>query len=303
MRAHIRPGAGQSSAVGRRSTSGRSADTLHSRVRCHGRSSPHPDAGSSAPLDHPAAERDVERDEVLRVRAAQPQQLLLGREQVPLGVEHLEVVRDALDVAGVGELRRSALRDRARAPARRPARRDSAGRRARPSPRGTRPGSCARSRRARCCPARARRRGCRARRPRLKIGVVIDGPAFHVSPSRPTSVFSAADANPHAPVSEMFGKNAARAAPMFASAARRRSSAARMSGRASSSSEGSPVRAASCRSAALSGSGAGSGPATGPPTSTSSRLFTCAWTTPQRGAAPPRACASSDSAGGGRAPR
>ena len=64
-------------------------------------SSPHPLIPSS-PLDHSAAERDVQRHEVLGVRAAQPQQLLLGLEQVPLRVEHLEVARDALDVAGAG---------------------------------------------------------------------------------------------------------------------------------------------------------------------------------------------------------
>ena len=63
--------------------------------------------GSSAAFEDPAAEGDIERHEVLLVRAAQTQELLLGLEQVPLGVQHLEVGRDALDVARAGELPRS----------------------------------------------------------------------------------------------------------------------------------------------------------------------------------------------------
>src|SRR3546814_2638960 len=49
-------------------------------------------------LDQPAAERDVERDQIVDLRAAQLDQRLFGREQIALGVEHFEIGRYAFAI-------------------------------------------------------------------------------------------------------------------------------------------------------------------------------------------------------------
>ena len=97
---------------------------------------------SLPPLDDPTAERDVQRDEILHLRAAQLEQLLLGRRTgcAPRRAPR-ESSTDALDVARAGERRDLALPPPCRAPAPRPARH----RCCRPAerirrPPGTRPG-------------------------------------------------------------------------------------------------------------------------------------------------------------------
>src|SRR3546814_5347042 len=49
-------------------------------------------------LDQSAAECDVERHQIVNLRAAQPDQRLFGREQIALGVEHFEIGRNALPI-------------------------------------------------------------------------------------------------------------------------------------------------------------------------------------------------------------
>src|SRR3546814_20384238 len=49
-------------------------------------------------LDQSAAECDVERHQIVNLRAAQLDQRLFGREQIALGVEHFEIGRNALPI-------------------------------------------------------------------------------------------------------------------------------------------------------------------------------------------------------------
>src|SRR3546814_11106825 len=70
------------------------------------------------------------------------------------------------------------------------------------------------------------------------MGRLMDGPKLQLNPSSLKRLSRAVDAKPRLPVSEMVGKNAARAAPTFARAARSLSSAARTSGRVTIRSEG-----------------------------------------------------------------
>src|SRR5260364_159162 len=77
--------------------------------------------------------------------------------------------------------------------------------------------------------------------PPLKIGSAMLGLKAHANAPALNSPESASLAIPYWPVKEMLGKNAARAAPICALAARSISSAAMMSGRRVSKSEGTPA--------------------------------------------------------------
>src|ERR1700686_5785024 len=77
--------------------------------------------------------------------------------------------------------------------------------------------------------------------PPLKIGKVIWGEKLQTCVPEPKSPESWELVEPIEPVRVMVGKNAARAAPMFAFAAFNVCSASRMSGRHCTRSEGSPA--------------------------------------------------------------
>ncbi|KGS52720.1 putative outer membrane efflux protein OprM [Burkholderia pseudomallei MSHR5613] len=112
--------------------------------------------------------------------------------------------------------------------------------------------------------------------PPSKIGSAMFGANDHAAVpalNRPPSVGLAV---PNALVSEIFGKNAARAAPMFAFAARNVSSACMMSGRRVSRSDGSPAGMSVSRFCALSGRPAGRSSGSGSPISSTSALSACA---------------------------
>src|SRR3546814_1887859 len=57
-----------------------------------------------------AAQRHIERDEAGEQFAAAFDQRLLGREEVSLGVQHLQIVRHSVPVAKLGQLCEVALR-------------------------------------------------------------------------------------------------------------------------------------------------------------------------------------------------
>ena len=80
---------------------------------------------------------------------------------------------------------------------------------------------------------------------------------------------------PALPVRLIDGKNAARAAPMFAFAARRLYSAARMSGRCNSSSDGVPAGIGGIATRSSVNADGRSASATGAPTSKSSAWRSC----------------------------
>ncbi len=94
-------------------------------------------------------------------------------------------------------------------------------------------------------------------RPASKIGSRICGAKLQPKRLSPTSPSSSVLAMPMLPVSVMRGKNAARAAPMLALAARSCCSAWRMSGRRSSRSDGRPAAISGASVVAASGGPAG----------------------------------------------
>src|SRR5580704_11345643 len=77
--------------------------------------------------------------------------------------------------------------------------------------------------------------------PPSKIGIEICGANDHAAEPGLNKLPSEGDKVPKLPVSEIFGKNAARAAPIFAFAASNDCSAAAISGRRASRSEGKPA--------------------------------------------------------------
>ncbi|MNT09121.1 hypothetical protein D3C72_1438900 [compost metagenome] len=109
----------------------------------------------------------------------------------------------------------------------------------------------------------------------MKIGRLICGENSHVPEPASNSPDSWRLAVPAEAVSEMLGKNAARAAPISALADSRRCSAARMSGRFWSRSEGKP---AGTSATSLPSSGSPSGRSAGrlAPSSSVSALVSCA---------------------------
>ncbi len=183
----------------------------------------------------------VERHQVLQLRSPRLHQRLLRQEQRALRVEHVEVAGDAGAVAQVGE----AIGDRQRVGLRRQrphllAEGGAAGQRVGDLAEGA-SGSPSRTAPPRCRGWPRRARGWRGCAPASKIGCsscAVPVKAQLPLLNRPESSVLAV---PKLAVSEMRGKKAARAAPMLALAAISCCSAARMSGRRISSSDGRPA--------------------------------------------------------------
>ena len=112
--------------------------------------------------------------------------------------------------------------------------------------------------------------------PPSKIGTVIDGMKLHANEPPPKSAESAALSAPKLPVRLIVGKNAARAAPMLALAARKFASACMMSGRRVRRSEGTSAGISATRDCEFSGVAGGRSARSGWPSSSTSAFFACA---------------------------
>jgi len=222
-----------------------------------------------------AAQRNEQGCAVLQPGPAGGEQLLFSAEKIALGIEHFEIIGHALAVPRPGDACDFGLGD-----ARPFERRDLFGE-------VFPPGQCI-GHFAECLLDGAVVIGDLLNFQRLgeiEIGLAraeiedreIDGPKLQPSPSLSKRLPRLPEVSPVLPVSDIDGKNAARAAPILARAARSCSSAARISGRASSSSDGSPAarrRSSTCAASDRPCGGDPSGVA--PPTSTASWLRNCA---------------------------
>ncbi|GAO04428.1 hypothetical protein PSR1_03322 [Anaeromyxobacter sp. PSR-1] len=113
-------------------------------------------------------------------------------------------------------------------------------------------------------------------RPPVKMGRSMRGENAQVPEPAVNRFDSSVEAVPTEAVSEIDGKNAARAAPMLALAALSWCSAERMSGRRCRRSEGRPAGSSATGGCCSSGAAAGRSFGSGPPASSTSAFSACA---------------------------